>query len=275
MSMNRSGFSLIELLVALTLTAFVALLVSSILATAAWRLRDRSERMGLEQSIRVAAGAARALGEGLGGDGAGPDLTGLAPDAFVARATRASGVLCEAGTDAVVARSGQDWWSGTRAPAAGRDSLFVGSVDSTSTWHLVPLLGPPRAASCPDGAPGVAFATTIPPETLSRIGAGSPVRVVEPVEFRVYSSSGAQWIGQRLVATGEAIQPLAGPFAAGGVGFGYRGRGGMPAATPSEVSGLELRLGATTERAGGIGVARLAVARRDSIDLTVNLRNRP
>ena len=51
--MNRRGFSLLELLIALGLTSLVALMAWSILQRAAFQLRDRSERIGLEQIGRA------------------------------------------------------------------------------------------------------------------------------------------------------------------------------------------------------------------------------
>ena len=106
--MNRRGLGLLEMLIALGLTGAVSLLVWSVLQTAAFRLRDRSERIGLEHSLRVASSAARALLEPLGHDStAGTDLTLAAPDAFIARAIRGSGVLCGAGPDSLLALGGR------------------------------------------------------------------------------------------------------------------------------------------------------------------------
>ena len=73
--------------------------------------------------------------------------------------------------------------------------------------------------------------------TAGAVGVGSPVRWFEPVEIRIYLSSGSDWIGQRQVATGEVIQPLAGPLVRGG-SFDYLTRGGLPAGTPAVVGAV-------------------------------------
>src|SRR5678816_2879909 len=114
--MNRRGFSLLELLIALGLTSLVALMAWSILRGAAFQLRDRSERIGLEHALRVGSSAARALLEPLGQDStAGADLALAAPDGLIARAVRGSGVVCAAGTDSLAVRSGPGWWTEVRA----------------------------------------------------------------------------------------------------------------------------------------------------------------
>ncbi|HLB53678.1 MAG TPA: hypothetical protein VJK71_01050, partial [Gemmatimonadales bacterium] len=70
----------------------------------------------------------------------------------------------------------------------------------------------------------------------------------EPVELRVYGSSGSDWVGLRLVATGESIQPLAGPIARAGWGFEYLARDGLPALAPEEVAAVGFRIATPVER---------------------------
>lgn len=274
--MTRRGLGLLEMLIALSLTGVVALLAWSILQTAAFRLRDRSERISMEHSLRVATSATRALLESLGNDStAGSDLVLAVPDAFIARAVRGSGVLCLASADSLQARTGPDWWSGLRAPSAGRDSLLVGTVAGAERWAVAVLDATPRSGRCPDGTPALILPARLGPADLAAIGVGSPVRIFEPIELRVYASSGAEWLGLRSMSSGGSIQPLAGPFSSTGVTFSYYSRAGTVVTVAGAVARAGLVIGGLTERAGGVGIARVIPARSDSSIGAVLLRNVP
>lgn len=273
---NRRGLSLLEVLIALSLTGVVALLAWSILQTAAFHLRDRSERIGMEHSLRVASSAARALLESLGHDStAGPDLALVAPDAFIARAVRGSGVLCGASPGSLLVRTGPDWWTELRAPRAGRDSLMVGTISGPERWATAALDAAPQSGSCPDGAPALKLPAGLAPPDLAVIGVGSPVRVFEPMELRAYSSGGAEWLGMRGMSSAGSIQPLAGPFSGPGVKFSYYSRAGVAVTVPGAVARAGIEITGLTERAGGVGVARVVQARTDSASAAVLLRNAP
>jgi len=272
-SLSRKGAGLLELVIALTLTGLLTALVWSILVASAFRLRDRSERMAGEHALRVLAGATRAALESLGRDSSGgTDLVSIGPRSLVSRALRAAGVLCAASPDQILVRQGAGWWSALRDPVPGRDSLLVAAIVGSPRWLALALQAPPRPAACPDGTAGLALPVTLDPTALDAIGPGSPMRVVEDVELRLYSSSG-QWLGLRAVATGEAIQPLAGPLATQGLEVIYLARWGAPTVDPAEVSAVVLRLDGLTERAGGLGLAHGVVVRPDSVTVFVAIEN--
>ena len=272
--MTRRGFALADVLAGTVLTGVLALTIGSLLLRSFARLRDRSERMALEQALRVASAAAQSLLEPLGADSiAGPDLSPDSPQALTARVPRGAGVLCHAELDHVVARAGPGWWQAVRAVVAGRDSLLIGAVAGPRQWMSVPLSGSAAPLACPDGSSGTRLPTALAPDRLASIGNGSPIRVFEPVELRAYASSGATWLGLRLAATGEAIQPLAGPLA--GAELSYFDRDGAAPIGPADIAFASIRLRAQSERAGGIGLARSVSAAADSVTISVALRGRP
>lgn len=275
MSLTRRGFTLVELLVAAVISGVLAVLTGGLVAASASRLRDRSERMALEQSLRVSLGAAAAMLEPLGADsGAGPDLSQTAPGSFIARSSRATGFLCAAGSDLLHVRAGAPWWRAVRTPVAGRDSLLIATLVGTERWIVAPILGPPTAGACPDGSAAFLLPTSVPPALAAQIGAGSPLRVFEPVELRIYASGGASWIGLRQLQTGEAIQPLAGPFAGAGLDLAYTDWSAQTA-TGSAVAQVILVVRGLTSRDGGVGIAGPNPAHADSAMLAVSLRGRP
>jgi hypothetical protein len=275
-SLNRRGISLVELVVALTLTGLVAALSWSILADGAFRLRDRSERMSLEHSLRVVAAVVRAAMEPVGQDSsAGNDLVIALPDRFITRTTHGSGALCAATSVAFTARTASGWWSALRNPVPGRDSLLVERLSPPSIWEAVALSAVPFAGPCPDGSAGLVLPVIADSAALAGVGPGSPVRVFEQVEFSIYSSSGASWVGLRSLGSGGTVQPLAGPFSLGGLRFEYRSFDGTPVVDPAEVASVLLRATGLTERAGGVGTARGQAGRPDSVVMLVFRRNSP
>lgn len=274
--MNRRGFSLLELVISLMLTAFIGALCWSILGSAAFRLRDRSERMAMEHALRVGALAERATLEGLGVDSsAGSDLSAMTPNGFTGRAVRAAGTACLVTASAVTVRAGAGWWSAHRVPVAGRDSLLLGTVSGPVRWIPVALAAAPGSTICPDGSPATVLATAVPLADLPSVGSGTPVRIFEPLELRTYTSTGATWLGAREPATAGAIQPLAGPLVGTGVAFGYLTLGGLGAAALTAVGMITVQTGAITERAGGVGIARVSTVAPDSTGQTILLRNTP
>ena len=276
MFLSRRGISLVEVVVALALTALVAALSWSILAAGAFRLRDRSERMGLEHSLRVVAAAVRAAVEPVGQDSsAGNDLVVALPDQLVSRTTRASGALCAATAVAFTVRAAPGWWSALRTPVPGRDSLLVERLSPASSWETIGLSAAPQPGSCPDGSAGLVLPVVADSAALAGVGPGSPVRVFEDMELRLYTSSGAAWVGLRSLTTGEAIQPLAGPFTSAGLQLEYRSRSGTPVVDPALVASVLLQITGLTERAGGIGAAQVQAGRPDSVVMLVFRRNSP
>mgnify|MGYP001351485836 CR=1 FL=1 len=274
--MNRRGVGLAELIVALTLSAVMALLAWSILAVSATRLRERSERIGLTHALRVSAGALRAAIEPLGSDSSGAaDLASFGPDGFSARVIRAAGVVCLVAPEGVLVRAGEGWWTSLRAPVAGRDSLLIGTVVGAARWVSRALSGLLVRAVCPDGSAAILLPVVFGGTEAAGIGPGSPLRLFEPVEFRRYNSGGGVWIGVRLLGTGESIQPLAGPFATAGVSVSFRRSDGSLASTAAEATRVVVGLLGLTERAAGVGVARLGSARADSVEFAIAFRNLP
>lgn len=274
--MSQRGFGLLEVTIALALTGVVGALTWSILQTASFRLRDRSERMGMEHALRVAAVATRAALESLGQDSTGgTDLASLAPDGFIGRAVRGSGVLCAAGPTTLTLRAAPDWWHALRAPVAGRDSLLIGTIAEPARWVVVALTNGPTSGACPDRMPALVLGAALTPTDFAAIGPGSPLRFFEHAELRAYTSSGATWLGMRSMSSDGSIQPLAGPFAGAAMTLRFFSRSGAGVMLPSAVSSAAWRISGITERMAGIGVARVPRSQSDSAGGSVQFRNAP
>ena len=274
--MSRRGVSLLEMLMALLLSAGMAVLILNTVARAAARLRDRSERMGVAQTLRIAGEVLRAGLEDIGADSAaGPDLSGVGPDRIRYRATRVAGVVCDTTAARVVIRISGGLGAARRMPQPGRDSALVLELDSAHRWHPAAVTAVSFPAPCPFGGSGVSIAVTLDSAQRSRVGLGSVARIFETMEARRYASGGADWLGLQSISAGEPVQPLAGPLIpTTGLALGPEDAAGAPAAIPASADAVRLRIRAVTNRELGIGLARSAPA-TDSLPGYVFFRNRP
>ena len=73
------------------------------------------------------------------------------------------------------------------------------------------------------------------------------------MQIRYYRSGGKAWLGMRSVATGEVIQPVAGPLAdsaagARGLTLAYRDAAGDPTADPAAVRAVDIALLGVTDQ---------------------------
>jgi hypothetical protein len=109
------------------------------------------------------------------------------------------------------------------------------------------------SAPCP-GALGPAITLTVPASaSAAGLEAGTPVRIAEVMELRLYESEGRSWLGARSVSTGEAIQPLVGPLTTGnGFRLEYLDATGTPTIDRTSIKSIRIALRGTTE-SGGAG----------------------
>lgn len=263
---SNRGFSLVELLVSMVVLGVVAGSVTSVVLSAV-RTADRSrERARQEGMLReVAAVVEREVGD----VAPARDVGGFAAESVTYRAGRGSGYTCGTEGGAVVVRDAD--YRAWRLPDPARDSLLVllpaDSPSSPRTWVTSPLIGAPGRGHCRDGSPGLRLA--LPPDLLARaLLSDLPVRVFEWMRIRLYESGGSWWVGARSLRPGDVIQPIAGPFAVGGLSLGWLD-GAAHVAVPADAELLELRLVASLPQAGvpGRGTAT------DTLRATVALRN--
>ena len=268
--------SLLELLLALAITAGLSTLLLKTLIGAAARLRDRSERMGLAQSLRMATEALRSGLEDLGADStADVDLVGVGPDWVRYRATRLVGVVCDTGASELVVRISGGLGSARRLPQPGRDSALVLELDTTQRWHPAAVSAVPSQSACPSGDAGIRIPTTLDSAQRAAIGPGSAVRIFETMEARRYVSGGADWLGLQSISAGETVQPLTGPLAtASGLVVGPETAAGASVGLPAGAEALRIGIQSVTNRDFGVGIVRVASTARDSMTSYVFFRNR-
>ena len=299
---SRGGFTLIELLIGLTLGLMVGGLVSRQLLVSRRLVRAQTERVAMQENVRVAALVLAGELGGIGYDEVTPsaaavlglpvavrsDLLAIAPGAVTYLAGRGSGHVCAVvpGPLSTIVVE-QSSWASLRAPRA-TDSLLVfvegdPASGADDAWIHLGVLSAAGTA-CPDGAPATEIRIGVPAPlglgALAGITRGSPVRLVEVMQLRYYASGGQSWFGLRSVSAGEAITPVAGPLAdsTGGVrGLTLRYRDAADGVTsdPAAVRTIEIALLGVTDQPIHGPDARLAQVDTFALTLRVAPRNVP
>jgi hypothetical protein len=263
MTGGARGWALAEAAVAMVLTAVVAAAALGGLVGLQRRAAGEAERVAMASSLRTAA---QVLHAELGSldPGAG-DLATATPDRMTYRVVRGTGIGCGVAVDGIVVRTGT--WRSLRLPAPGRDSLLL--LGAGASWRILPLAGPIRSATCPDGSPGLVLPTTAPLPGDSV----TVVRTFEIMELRHYLSGADAWLGLRSVSAGELIQPVSGPFQALPAPFSYLDAAGAATSDPSRVRRVRAVFRGLTRADGAAGAgARADLVRRDSVETVVALR---
>jgi prepilin-type N-terminal cleavage/methylation domain-containing protein len=251
----RRGFTLAEVMISLALTLVVAGALYSLLVSTQRVTRAQAQRLDLQSSVRagslIVVSELRELSANPGGTAEQNDILVAGPTALVYRAMRGIGFIC--GTPSATAiRLARSTFTGQRDPQAGRDDALV-FIDSAAygaedSWLVRKIVSVATGAPCP-GALGPGITLTVPvTASLAALEAGTPVRIAEVMELRLYESEGRSWLGARSVSSGEAIQPLVGPLTNGnGFRLEYLDATGTPSPDRTSIKSIRIALRGTTE----------------------------
>lgn len=254
---QRGGFTLLEVVIATSLMLIVSGAAYRLLITTHRLVRAQAEQMSLQSSLRsgalLVANELRELSTVPGGEGAQNDLLSLGGAGVIFRAARGVGFLCQAPSGSQIRLRRADF-SGHRDPQATRDSAHVfleGSPDTDlgGTWLPLAITDVSTTARCPGGEPGITLAVSNG-AALVDAPPGTPVRISEIMEVKLYGSEGKSWLGARSVSAEEAIQPLLGPLRNDdGFRLEYLSASGDPTWDPDVVESIRITLRAAGERA--------------------------
>jgi hypothetical protein len=162
------------------------------------------------------------------------------------RAMRGIGFICQASSAGTI-RIDRARFTGHRDPQPGRDMAYVfipGDPGKAlpDSWLGLAITGVANAV-CP-GTPGPGFTLTVPDAGAETgVELGTPVRITEVMELRLYQSDGKSWLGARSVSAGEPIQPVVGPLDdAGGFRLEYLSGAGIPTIDRSSIKSVKVTL---------------------------------
>lgn len=237
----RVGFTLLELLIALTLFAMVAGAATRVLRTQQRFLRGAAElgemRSQLRQAVHVLPSELRPLSP------AGGDVYEWSASAVRLRSLTGASVICRRLSDSVVVlppRTGDvvgervltTWLI---APQPG-DSLLIhdegdiGSADDVWRAYQIAAVGPVPSDECestigldsashPSGS-AIRVRLSGGSRLTATVSSGAAIRVFHPVRYALYQSSDARWyLGASDCSAARTppcstIQPISGPYRA-------------------------------------------------------------
>ncbi len=282
-SVNRHGFTLVELVVVLGLMGIVlGAIYQSILATQR-TTSTQIQRIDLQQTTRATALYLTNMMREL--DAAEGDILLSQATLLQFRAMRWTGILCTipfvtAGQVQFTIRG--DLLYGVRGPDAAADSILMWregdpTIRTDDVW-LVGGLESSAAGVCPaDGSAGSTLRVVITAASGGNAAAtvgttvGSPLRGFEVEELSLYPLGSDYWLGRRTAdRTGvwTTVRPLVGPLLADGLSFSYSdAAGALPVLTTGIASIALIVRGRSRRQVAGIGYMK------DSIVTRVTLRN--
>ncbi len=274
----RRGFTMVETMLALAVTLIVTGATYNLLLNTQRLTRAQSARVSLQSTVRagalIVANELSELSAVSGGSTLQNDVLAPGAHAITYRTARGVGFICQTAGPAVV-RLARSSFSGHRDPQAGRDEALVfvpgDSAGSPDTWVAVKISSVATTFACPaGGGPGITLTLSASPSPLL-VEEGTPVRLVEPMELRLYQADDAWWLGARSVNTGEAIQPLVGPLASNGFRLEYLDALGGPTVDRTGIKSIRVTIRAI--EAAAPDATRLR--QEEELTTQVALRNSP
>ena len=252
---ERRGFTLVEVVISTGLMLIVSGAVYQTVTLSQRLSRAQIQQVGVQSDVRgatlVLLNEMRPLGAG--GDS---DLLSIAPDAVTYRADRGVGFLCQPST-ATQLRLDRESFSGHRDPQAGRDSVLVLVENQPQlppdSWIRLAITAVAAGSCTGSGTPAITLSVS-PTPALEGLVSGTPVRIQEVMELRLYRPNGRSWLGLRSIGSGENIQPFAGPVHDGdGIRLEYLNAQGMSTAARQEVQSIRITVKGESEGTADFG----------------------
>jgi prepilin-type N-terminal cleavage/methylation domain-containing protein len=282
--MNRRGFTIAELLVALVLASVVGLAIIKMLNSSEKLTRTQFGRMDSQQSAMSAAYYLNSVLREL--DASEGDIVTATSSTLGFRGMRWTGMSCTtvttSGSDLLVTLK-DSLTFGVRAPDHSLDSLLVFSENTPTTrsddvWLDGWLVGK-GTGTCDDGSPGTTLTFRITTAAGGNAACtaswtvGSPIRGFQREELSLYADgAGANWLGRRSMDQGgtwTAIEQLAGPLASNGLALTYRDTLNAVTATLANIASVGVILRTRSADITGANPGNV----RDSLITRVALRN--
>jgi prepilin-type N-terminal cleavage/methylation domain-containing protein len=274
------GFTLVEIVVALTVTLVVAGAIYGLVNTTQRLSLAQAERASLQANVRIGGwivpGELHELATLPGGTMAQNDILTAGATSITYRAMRGMGLLCQSPVASNEFRVWLSTYSGYRDPVPGRDSALVFlEGDSVSAaddaWLPLAITDVAIGNACPGGA-GITLGTDDHPELVG-LAANTPVRIYEIMELRLYQSGGKSWLGAHSLSAGEVIQPLLGPLVdATGFTLDYLDNAGSVTADRAAIKSLTVWVRGISENPITVGFGPRSWV-QDSLVARVTLRN--
>ena len=299
-AVQRRGFTMVEMLVTMTILSVVGIIVSRLMLGQQRFYHRTNEQMGMRRELRTAMNLVPADLRSISSSGG--DLTNFDATSLTFRAVLGASIACARPNNSTLdlpplnmARNTITSWY--TAPLAGdtvwafNDSLSRGAEDDvwvplritavTQNANLCPL-SPFTDAVNDDGKPR--FRLSVSPNLPDSIKSGSALRFTRSARFRLIAQSSGRHYLTRAEYVGGAWQgatPVSGPYEApsgsnGGIRFTYFDSLGLAVTNPAlgrNVARIDMILRAKGANSSG-GVSSSSVSNTDSLAFRIALRNR-
>jgi prepilin-type N-terminal cleavage/methylation domain-containing protein len=279
---RRRGFTLIEIMLALTLMLIVSGAIYRLIVSSQRISRNQTERMGLQSNVRIGSLAVlsdlREINTVTAGSLAENDILAMAANSITYRGGRGTGFICVAPT-ATQVRLARNTFFGYRDPIPGRDSLYVfidgdPNTEADDAWLSAPITGVSTAVACP-GVLGDGITLTTP-NTAALVGlpTGTPVRIFEVMELKLHQQDGRSWLGARSVSADEPVRPVLGPLVDGnGFSLIYLNAAGAPTADRTQVRSIQVTLRGISDGGVTSGIEGAPTRVQEDLISQIALRN--
>jgi prepilin-type N-terminal cleavage/methylation domain-containing protein len=279
---QRRGFTLIEIMISLTLMLIVMGAVYRLILSTQRLARGQTERMSLQSNVRIGSlvvlSDLRGLNTVTGGSPTANDILAMNASSIKYRGMRGAGFICQAPT-ATQVRISKGSFSGYRDPEPTRDSLYVfydGDPDTETDdiWVPVAITAVSTATACPGIIGAGITLTTSNKDSLIGLATGTPVRIFELMELKLHQADGQSWLGARSVSAGEPVRPVLGPLANdSGFALRYLNATGAETADPTAIKSIEVTLRGLSEGAVNAGIGSTPSRVQEALVSQIMLRN--
>jgi prepilin-type N-terminal cleavage/methylation domain-containing protein len=268
---SRRGFTMVELLIAMTTGLVVMAAVYGALIAQSQEYQLNRERRDVEETLRSAA--VLLSSELQHASASGGDLYAIASTSLTLRSYQASGIVC--------GQSGNRYgiWQPSNTFAATTDDSAFAYQLSPATWHTAKV----SAVWTNPGSPYVSncswVGTKVPPQVIqlagdtAGVGVGSLIRTWRKTQYGLVSQNGRWWLGRRI-GSAASWDIVTGPLRSdvnGGLAFVYYDASGNVTATATAVARVDVVLRAESFRVVKQGAT--VASKIDSVTAKVFLRN--
>jgi prepilin-type N-terminal cleavage/methylation domain-containing protein len=288
-TLNRSGVTLIELLIALVIGAIVGTATVRVLVGTQRTTEAGMERVGVQQTLRAGVGYMTSVLREL--DAEEGDIGVANANLLRFRSMRWASFLCAApaiaGASSAFLLIDANSVYGVRAPDPTEDSLFIFADANPNTraddsWLVGEVIST-AGANCPSGAPATVLSVRITAASggmaaLAGVTVGAPLRGFQWEELSLINAADTRWwMGHRTAsrtAGWGTVQPLVGPLTAGGLAFQYFDSTGTATGAVANIASVGILLRAESTNRVRVQSTNIDFA-RDSLITRVALRNNP
>lgn len=283
---NDTGFTLIEMLVAVVLTGIVGGSIFQLLNINQRVYREQAQRVEMNANVRAAISIIQSeLRELNAGDSLGSDIVSLSSTQITYKAMRNLYFLCDdpdVGANRVSVSPTP--WYGLRGPSTTTDSVLIYADNDTTTrtddrWIHANLQSTASGTRCPGSSSSFDMTLSgVSAPGLAAVWSGAPLRTFEVVQMLLYASGDASWLGTRLYSGGSwgSIEPILGPLKSStGIQFTYYTASGATTTTPANVARIKIVVNGQTAQKVRRGSSGGLVYAEVNLETHVALRNNP